>query len=358
MTKSISVRKKIIKPKIQKKTSLHKNLKLYEPSVFWKKALKMIEKKYLERGIKDFRSDSTNLRFFVPTYGLPGNSFKRGFVRKIKAICSSKYGRRQLLEVEARFNGYKEAYSDFRVFKIALSLNDPIELSKFSESKVGSPAEHFCFNNKWYSRSSLNYLLGLCFLFSLFPKFKPKTILEIGGGFGTLAEILGKSNIDNLHYLNLDLYPMESIAKDYLRSCFKKDKKRLVTKKTPSGQFSIKELETFSFFPNYKIEDLRGSIDLFVNFISFQEMEPDIVANYIKNVQRLKPKLVLLRNLREGKQIMKGNGLGVKKPILRDDYISMFSDYVLVQSNVTEYGFRTVDGYNSELLLLKRRKEK
>jgi len=352
MTKYSSV------PEKKEKAKDQRNFKLYEPGIFWKKALKVIEKKYLEKGIKDFRSDKTNLRFFVPTYGPPGNSFKKGFLRKIKAICARQYGRRQLLEVEARFNGYREAYSDYRAFKIASSFTDPIDLLKFSESKVGSPTEHFYFNDKWYSRSSLNYLLGLCFLFSVFPKFRPKKVLEIGGGFGTLAEILGKSNIENLHYLNLDLYPIVSIAEDYVTSCFKKDKKRLVTKKIPSGQFSIKELETFSFFPNHKIEDLRGSIDLFVNFISFQEMEPDIVSNYIKRVQSLRPKLVLIRNLREGKQVRKGKSIGVEKPVLKENYINMFSDYVLVESNVLEYGLKTVDGFNSELLLLKRKKEK
>ena len=61
--------------------------------------------------------------------------------------------------------------------------------------------------------------------------------------------------------------------------------------------------------PNWKIEDLRGSIDLFVNFISFQEMEPHIVSNYILHVQRLSPKWVLLRNLREGKQLASGKKL-------------------------------------------------
>ena len=54
------------------------------------------------------------------------------------------------------------------------------------------------------------------------------------------------------------------------------------------------------------MEDLEGDIDLFVNFISFQEMEPDIVINYVKRSQ-VYPKYILLRNLREGKQKKKGN---------------------------------------------------
>ena len=328
---------------------------LYEPGAFWKGALDKILKIYLEKGIDGFRSERVNLSFFVPTYGCPGNSFEMSFVEKIKTICKKHYGQKQLREIEVRFDGSRDAFSDYRAFKIASSLFDPLELTNFSESKVGSPVEHFCFDNKWFSRSSLNYLLGLSFLFLTFPKFRPRTVLEIGGGFGTLAEILGKSNIRNLRYINFDLYPMFAIAKDYVTECFSGDQNRLVTKNTPTKEFSASDLKTFSFFPNSKIEKLRGTIDLFVNFISFQEMEPDIVKNYIKFIQQLKPKLVLIRNLREGKQILNNKRLGVKTPIIKENYIEMLSDYSLVKSNVFEFGYRTSDGFNSELLLFERK---
>ncbi len=330
---------------------------LYEPGAFWTEALESILKTYLENGIKGFRSDRVNLSFFVPTYGWSVYIFKKPLVEKIKTICKKYFSTKQFKEIEVRFDGSKDAFSDYRAFKIASQHFDPLKLLNFSESKVGSPIEHFCFDNKWFSRSSLNYLLGLSFLFSTFPKFRPETVLEIGGGFGTLAEILGKSNIRNLRYINLDLYPMFAIAKDYVTECFSGDMTRLVTQEAPTEEFTAKELKTFSFFPNSKIEKLRGTIDLFVNFISFQEMEPEIVSNYIKMVQRLRPKLILIRNLREGKQTISETRLGVKTPILRENYIKMFSDYSLANSNVLEFGYRTEDGFNSELLLFKRKRK-
>ena len=343
---------------VEKNAKSEKVSDLYQPGAFWKEALDSILKIYLEKGIKGFRSEPVNLSFFVPTYGWPAYIFKKPLVKKLKTICKKHYGTKQHKEIEARFDGSRDAFSDYRAFKIASGHFDPLALSNFSESKVGSPIEHFCFDNKWFSRSSLNYLLGLSFLFSTFPKFRPETVLEIGGGFGTLAEILGKSNICNLRYINFDLYPMFAIAKDYVTECFSDDPKRLVTHKIPTNEFTAKQLQTFSFFPNSKIEKLRGNIDLFVNFISFQEMEPDIVRNYIKMVQQLRPKLVLIRNLREGKQIINDNRLGVKTPILRENYIEMFSDYSLVKSNVLEFGYRTADGFNSELLLFERKRNK
>ena len=76
--------------------------------------------------------------------------------------------------------------------------------------------------------------------------------------------------------------------------------------KSFDGEINIQKLPKFTFLPNWRVEDLRGEIDLFVNYISFQEMEPHIVRNYAKEVMRLNPKFILLRNLREGKQ--KRNG--------------------------------------------------
>jgi len=105
---------------------------------------------------------------------------------------------------------------------------------------------------------------------------------------------------------------------------------------------------------SWQIEQLVGEVDLFVNFISFQEMEPDVVQNYLHHVDRLKSRWILMRNMREGKQIQKEGHVGVKTPIQTNDYIQMLPNYRLVASNLHPFGFETVDGFHSELLLLKR----
>jgi len=93
-------------------------------------------------------------------------------------------------------------------------------------------------------------------------------------------------------------------------------------------------------------------VDLFVNFISFQEMEPQIVKNYLGHVSRLGTRWVLLRNIREGQVVWKdGSSFGVD--IQSDDYLAMLPGYELVERNVLPFGYRTVDGYHSELLLLR-----
>ena len=87
-------------------------------------------------------------------------------------------------------------------------------------------------------------------------------------------------------------------------------------------------------------------------------MEPQIVQNYLKQVIRFNPKWILLRNMKEGKQNLTGkNKIGVIKPIKSENYIELLKKhYLLIGRNTLEFGYRTVDNFNSELLLFKIKK--
>ncbi|MEA1967431.1 MAG: putative sugar O-methyltransferase [Thermodesulfobacteriota bacterium] len=105
----------------------------------------------------------------------------------------------------------------------------------------------------------------------------------------------------------------------------------------------------------WQIPLLHGDIDLFVNFISFQEMEPDIVENYCSNVRCLNPKYILIRNIKEGKKTQgKDCSVGVVEPILGEKYDTFFPDHELIDKNTNVFGFLTEDGFHSELRLYKR----
>lgn len=107
---------------------------------------------------------------------------------------------------------------------------------------------------------------------------------------------------------------------------------------------------------SWQIEKLKGKIDLFINFISFQEMEPDVVENYLSNVFNLNPKYILLRNLREGKQLKKRNQIGVNKPVKFTHYYSFLKrKYKLINKSVVPFGLETYDNFHSELLVFKKK---
>jgi hypothetical protein len=64
---------------------------------------------------------------------------------------------------------------------------------------------------------------------------------------------------------------------------------------------------------------------------------------------------VLLRNMREGKQKRSAtHQLGCDDPVKGDDYLGMLPGYELVERNVHPFGYRTVDGFHSELFLFRK----
>jgi hypothetical protein len=177
-------------------------------------------------------------------------------------------------------------------------------------------------------------------------------VLEIGGGFGTLGEILLQAG--DYSYINVDIPPTAAVSSYYLAQ--------------QSGMhFSdYRQTRALSSIPvpaaphqmvlcPWQLPAVQGSIDLFVNFISFQEMEPQVVRNYLQQVDRLGARFVLLRNLREGKQVRSAqHQYGVEQPILGRDYDDLLPAYALQATNVYPFGYRTIDGFHSELRLYRR----
>ena len=341
------------KPKETSDFPLDKISPLYKAGPFWESALTDIAKEFSKEGIENFRNSSLNLEFFVPTYGSPGNGLTK---KQISTIVNNaaQFPEKQRAYIANSLNGLNHASADYGTFFSSNFKHDRLKLLSFSESSVGNPVEHFTFDERLYSRSSLNYLLGLTFLQLSVPDFIPHKVLEIGGGFGTLGEILYKCKIPDLQYIDLDLPPMVSIASQYSKTVFSETE--VYEFNDPSEQnLVIDTLSKLNFLPNWSIEKLDGKIDLFVNFISFQEMEPEIVKNYAYHIQRLNPNFLLLRNLREGKQKANGKNLGVKTPIKKEDYLSFFDQYKVRELNVFPFGYKTVDGFNSELMLMEKK---
>jgi putative sugar O-methyltransferase len=328
---------------------------LYRPSIFWDEASSRIGAELRSCGIERLRSLPSANDFFAPTYGVPGSSLTREQSDGLLAWLRQRYpdARKSHLALAQFLTGTLWALSDYRVL---LAADDPRRLPHlhtFSESAFGAPVEQFEFEGRRFSRSSLNYLLGLALLKRHLDGDVPRTVLEIGGGFGTLGEVLSRGGIDGLRYIDIDIPPMNFLAQQYLASVLGKANVATYAQTRDRASIDIRSLPMISTLCSWQIERLHGKLDLFVNFISFQEMEPNIVRNYLAHVARLGPRWILLRNIREG-MIVRGEqgGLGVRTPIVSDDYPAMLPGYELTGRNVLPFGFRTVDDFHSELLLL------
>ena len=331
---------------------------LYRPTIFWDEASSRIVAELCEFGVERIRSLPSSPYFFAPTYGAPGNSFTQeqseGLLEWLHEI--SPQAKKAQLALAQFLSGRMWAHNDYRVL---LAADDPRSLPylhKFSESSVGSPPEQFEFDGRRFSRSSLNYLLGLSLLKRHLHGYVPRTVLEIGGGFGTLGEVLSASGIAGLRYINIDIPPMSFVSQYYLREVLGKDNVATYDQTRDESTIDISSLRQFSVLCSWQIERLRGQVDLFVNFISFQEMEPATVQAYLDHVARLGARWVLMRNIKEGMMSRKDNhSLGVETPIRSDDYLAMLPEYELVDRNVVPFGYLTVDDYHSEILVFRRR---
>jgi hypothetical protein len=81
--------------------------------------------------------------------------------------------------------------------------------------------------------------------------------------------------------------------------------------------------------PNWRINDVRGDFDVFVNSFSFQEMEPNVVEHYIDAVAETGVKHVVSLNSRKGKPKADQRGDrhwgGVTEPVTSQLIIDLFS---------------------------------
>jgi putative sugar O-methyltransferase len=276
---------------------------VYRPTAFWRAATECIIEELREGRLSEFRSLPSSLSFFVPTYGSPGSGITDhqhdALLRRIgdDDIRPTKAE----LQLQQFLSGKMAALADYRVLLAADDTSRIPFLHKFSESQVGAPLEQFVLDGRRFSRSSLNYLLGLALLKKHLSDDAISTVLEVGGGFGTLGEVLCSAGLSDLRYIDIDIPPTAFVAQYFLSQALSVP---VMThaRSYEIGVLPIEDLPPLTVLPSWQIERLTGSVDLFVNFISFQEMEPPVVANYLKHVLRLDARWVLLRNLREGKQ--------------------------------------------------------
>ena len=335
---------------------LEKQNDLYRPTSFWAEASQKLAHEFVEIDIENFRRGPLALSYFVPSYGPPTLGLTKDQVDLLTRTLSGEYPEhtKGMLALNAYLSGQLNALADYRVLLAANSSPDALGLTDFSESSIGNPIEQHCFDGKNYSRSALNYLLGLSLLKQHTDLSSIKTVLEIGGGFGTLGEILGKAPSKGLKYIDVDIPPTHFAAEYYLKANFGSRNVNGFIDLEGRSTIEVSDLPDFTVMCSWQLEKLRGQVDLFVNFISFQEMEPEVVENYLTHVTKLNARWVMLRNMREGKQRKTSESPGVLNPFLNSDYLNFLNEYKLEAISTIPFGYKTVDNFHSELLLFKK----
>ena len=320
----------------------------YRPTNFWASGLQPIVDDLRLHGVERFRRHPSARRMFVPSY-----TNGRRWVARSGDVLARVPVARQIGDRLVR--NVPRAEADLRVLLAADRPTGP-DLSTVQESTVGDPPDQLVLDGRRFSKSMLNYLRGLAMLKQTVDTSDLGVVLEIGGGYGTLGEILAQAAPGSL-YVDVDIPPVAFVATWYLQSVLGAGRVLPYDEAPADDSLSLDDLRgrvDAAVLCSWQIEQLVGQVDLFVNYISFQEMEPEVVENYARQVERLAPRHLLLRNSASGKRVVEPGEVGVITPTVTTDYLRFFPSYRLVRSDALVFG-EVLGQFVSEVLILERR---
>ena len=122
-------------------------------------------------------------------------------------------------------------------------------------------------------------------------------VAEIGGGFGGFAYYLLRKNRP-LTYINFDLPENLLISSYYLSMAFPEKKILLYDSSSMSLDRIVLEEYDAVMMPNFMLPYLQDkSVELFINTISFSEMEYDTICEYFFQIDRIGARYFYHENL-------------------------------------------------------------
>jgi putative sugar O-methyltransferase len=318
---------------------------VYRPTSFWTPGLARIMEDLEGAGLESFKSWPTAGFWFYPRYGvtLPAEELD-----DLSRLAASRGAGLRPQAVRRRLAGVAEAQRDFDAARLAWRQQRwRFAVERFGESRVGRPPQRFELGRRrrGYTKPYLNYLLCLAAL-SRHVDEPPRSFLEIGGGFGVLGEIVLRRDPE-ARYVDLDIPPLCTVASFYLRELF--GGRVAVYDDSYPGRLPA---DRSGVLPSWRVDDVDGPFDVFVNSFSFQEMEPHVVAHYADKVAEKEVEFVLSLNSRRGKQKADEHEIGVQEQVTSAQVTSLFE----------ERGYRVCGTYGEplirsagELVVLRRR---
>ena len=144
-----------------------------------------------------------------------------------------------------------------------------------------------------------------------------ESYVELGSGSGKQAEVVAKLHPEVTLYL-YDIPPQLYVAYEYLRAA-------LPGRVAPFGGGMVREPGVINVLPAWDFAELEVSRNsLFWNAASFQEMEPDVVSNYLATVRKSGVGSVYLM------EIMAGVQSGVERPTTSKVYEEALEGYKML----------------------------
>jgi len=298
---------------------------IYKPTIYWKTYEKFSLPELLHLGLHDFRRRKETIlsKFGATDYNpeIPIDFKKSKIIEKLHNA--------QIRLIDKAVRHRMKTSVDKESKRIGAK-----SFREFEASVVGNPEHVIEIDGKLYTYKILHYYRQYLYCCRYINFDSVKTMVELGSGAGKQAEVIKKLYPD-ICILLFDIPPQLYVCQQYLSAVFPDcvvpyESTREMTKLPEDRRGKI------FLFGSHKFPILDSiESDLFWSACSFQEMEPEVVANYLSYVNR-SAKTVYLAQMMEGKHLIsKTRSRGVFKPTVFEDYKRGLSNFNLLDCSPT-----------------------
>ncbi|MBL7070829.1 MAG: putative sugar O-methyltransferase [Candidatus Omnitrophica bacterium] len=164
----------------------------------------------------------------------------------------------------------------------------------------------------------------------------------------------------HLNICVIDIPPQLYVTEQYLSACFKGQVcgYRALRGMNKIGRDIFDKYSIVALAP-WQLDYIDGvSFDLFWNSASFQEMEPPVVENYAKYIQKMVSKWLYLRNQPDGSSIVEGRKKNVEAQTRMEHYVKFFSDFELVDRSPSKVIPNIASGERYDNMIFRRKAPK
>jgi putative sugar O-methyltransferase len=197
-------------------------------------------------------------------------------------------------------------------------------------SMAGDPADRFAIGEGVYTSLTLYYYLRYAFVARHFDLRRASSLVELGSGSGKQAELLARLHPNLTLYL-FDIPPQLYVANQFLTAALPN---RVVPYLETRAMSALPERVPgrIYLFGSWQLPLIaRESIDLFWSCATFGEMEPHVVANYLKHVDASAGAVYLMQRMK-GKKLAKREGArGVLERTTLAHYARGLASFELVE---------------------------
>lgn len=250
---------------------------LYKPSEIWERDIKERRRRYLD-ALKNRDADCLNTLLY---------SFRRN--EGVAGITSDPH----FIDIKEDNFRIKEyvwwVVTKYRELECLAGTN---LLECYEESEIGKPA-YIDYRGKRITFQLVRHLFYLHRIGTMWKKVDndrpPDIVVELGAGFGGLCR-LWKCFSPKSVYVIIDLPEVLLVASYFLKMNFPEKKIGFYTDISFEQVINKTLLKNYDIIllPNHLIEKIEdGCCDIFINIASLGEMDKNIVANYIKHIERI-----------------------------------------------------------------------